>query len=60
MDENQKLYEKRHIQKPIPYFAAKKDEWNNTYGQEHEAPDYFIRKDRDIDQEGMFLNQRIF
>jgi len=55
MDENRLYYDKRNLLKPMPYFAALKNEFNNQIEPE-ERPDYRIRQERDIDTEGIFLN----
>ena len=63
MDDNRMKYGKRHMQKPKPYFAATFNEYNEPYDNsnlELTRPDYFIREERDIDHEGLFLTQRVF
>lgn len=57
MDENRKFYDKRHLQKPVPYFNVKRNEDEST---DENLPDFHIRQTRDIDQNGIFLNQRVF
>jgi hypothetical protein len=55
MDQNRQLYDKRHVQKPIAYFTAKRDEFGNTFNSDNGLPDYHIIKERDIDDEGIFM-----
>ena len=60
MDENKKLYDKRQIKKAPSYFNAVRDEDGAFYDSDNPRPDYRIRKERDIDDEGMFVQQMVF
>lgn len=60
MDENRKLYDKRQIRKAPSFFNALKDEDGFDYNSDNQRPDYRIRKERDIDNEGKFIQQMVF
>lgn len=47
--------------KPKPFFSAYKDEFDNDFNEvDNPKPDFRIREERDIDEQGLFLTTRIF
>jgi hypothetical protein len=59
MDENRRIYDKRYVLKPRPFFSAKVDEHFNVFDEDNPKPDYRVREGRDIDDKGVFFHQRI-
>ena len=60
MDENRRNYEKRAIKKPKPFYGAYFDPYGNRFNEDHERQDFKIRKERDIDEGGLFMASRVF
>ena len=60
MDEVGRQNDRRNIQKPPPYFAAEVDDQGENHDENNPRPDFHIRAYRDIDENGVFLNQRVF
>jgi hypothetical protein len=59
MDEVRLKEGKRFFERPQRWFSATMNEYGEQFDEDIIRRDYYIRGERDIDDEGIFMRQRV-